>query len=222
MNGLIDISRDSIIFLVFSAIIFIPLEAAFPAKNQPKLKKTDLIFFWLYPSFGMWTAAVVLYAGALFLRGFLPAAWIDAVHAQPAWLQLCEALLMAETWIYVTHRLCHEVDFLWRFHKLHHTVTEMTWTATFRQHPVDFLLIVLGANLPAMVLGIDLQPIMLLIAIERLYTVAIHANITFGLGGFGRFLSSPRFHHLHHHDGRHGCNYAGMLAFLDVVGKSYK
>jgi len=88
----------------------------------------------------------------------------------PFWLQVVFALLMAETWVYAFHRLSHKSDFLWRFHRVHHTLEDMTWSAASRHHPVDFLLIIVGANLPAMILGIDLRSIALFLVLERFYS----------------------------------------------------
>src|SRR6266550_4042913 len=38
---------------------------------------------------------------------------------------------------YWAHRATHQVPFLWRFHKVHHSIEEMDWLAAGRLHPLD-------------------------------------------------------------------------------------
>jgi len=126
---------------------------------------------------------------------------------------------MAEVWVYAFHRLSHHWAFLWKFHRVHHTVVDMTWSASSRQHPVDFLVIIVGANLPAMVLGIDL--IGLFPVLGRFYTVLLHTNLNFDWGWFSTIIASPKLH-AHHHNPKCRGNYAGILSFLDVVRRTYQ
>jgi sterol desaturase/sphingolipid hydroxylase (fatty acid hydroxylase superfamily) len=98
----------------------------------------------------------------------------------------------------------------------------MTWSATSRQHPVDFLLIIVGANLPAMLLGIDLTPIALLVILERIYTVLLHSDLDLHYGWFSKVIASPRLHRLHHSPTCRNKNYAGLLSVLDVIGHTFE
>jgi sterol desaturase/sphingolipid hydroxylase (fatty acid hydroxylase superfamily) len=129
---------------------------------------------------------------------------------------------MAEVWVYIAHRLSHRWPLLWRFHRVHHTVTEMTWSASSRQHPVDFLFIIVGANLPAMMLGIDLRSIAALLVFERVYTVLLHSNLKLDWGWFSRVIASPSLHRVHHMPTGNDKNYAGILSLLDVLGNTYE
>jgi len=174
---LIGVCASGACFVFVCALIFWPLEELFEGDNSARPKLKDLASMWFYQSFGLWFAAGIIYEIAFFMRQFLPAPWLLYVKQQPFWLQAAATLLMAEIWVYVFHRLAHKLPFLWKFHRVHHTVVDMTWSATSRQHPVDFLLIIVGANLPAMMLGIDLKPIALLVVLERIYTVLLHSDL---------------------------------------------
>jgi sterol desaturase/sphingolipid hydroxylase (fatty acid hydroxylase superfamily) len=209
-------------FVAFSALIFWPLEELFEAEKSARPKLKDLAYLWFYQSYGLWIAAGIVYEVAYLLRGFLPPAWIANVQHQPFWLQATEALLMAEIWVYVAHRLSHKSNFLWKFHSVHHTVEEMTWSATSRQHPVDFLFIIVGANLPAMMLGIDLRSIALLVFLERVYTVLLHSNLKLDWGWFSKVIASPSLHKMHHQPDGHRTNYAGILSLLDTLANTYQ
>lgn len=177
---------------------------------------------WFYQSYGLWIAAGLIFNFAYFLRGLLPSGWSQFVLAQPFWLQAVGALLLAEVWVYCAHRLSHRVEFLWKFHRVHHTLVDMTWSGASRQHPFDFLFIIVGANLPAMLLGIDLRSIALFVVLERLYTVLLHSNLRLDWGPFTALFASPSLHRIHHDPTGHGKNFAGILSLLDVVGKTYQ
>ena len=53
------------------------------------------------------------------------------------WAQFAEAVFLSEVGEYWAHRKMHTVPFLWRFHKVHHSVDQMDWLASARLHPVD-------------------------------------------------------------------------------------
>jgi len=218
----IPVFAGGLAFVVFSALIFWPLEEIFEGEKATRPKFKDLAYLWFYQSYGLWLAAGIVYEFAFMLRQFLPTQWLQFVQHQPFWLQAAVALLMAEVWVYLAHRLSHGWPFLWRFHRVHHTVTEMTWSASSRQHPVDFLFIIVGANLPAMVLGIDLRSIAALLVFERLYTVLLHSNLRLDWGWFTRIVASPSLHRVHHMPSGNDKNYAGILSLLDVLGNTYQ
>lgn len=216
-----EVFASGVFFVVCSALVFWPLEELFErdASVRPTIK--DLAQLWFYQSYGLWIGAGIVYFLAFQLRTLLPGSWLHIVQATPFWTQAVAAFLMAETWVYVVHRLSHKWDFLWQFHRVHHTVEEMSWSASSRQHPVDFLLIIVGANLPAMALGIDLRSIALFVILERFYTVLLHANVRWDWGWFSRIIASPSLHREHHMPRGHRTNYAGILSLLDWVGKTY-
>ena len=75
---------------------------------------------------------------------------------QPIWLQALEVLLLSDFLIYWGHRFQHKYDFLWRFHKVHHTTETLDWLAAHREHPLDSIYTVGIINLPALILGFNL------------------------------------------------------------------
>jgi sterol desaturase/sphingolipid hydroxylase (fatty acid hydroxylase superfamily) len=216
-----QIFLGGVIFVLLSAFIFWPLEELLEEKGALKPRFKDLAALWFYQSYGLWISAGIIYELAYLIRGQLPPQWTHLVSQQPYWLQATIALVLAEVWVYSFHRLSHKFEFLWKFHKVHHTLVDMTWSATSRQHPVDFLLIIVGANLPAMVLGIDLRSIAAFIILERFYTVLLHSNLNLDWGWFSKVIASPKLH-AHHHNPKCRGNYAGILSFLDVVGRTYR
>jgi sterol desaturase/sphingolipid hydroxylase (fatty acid hydroxylase superfamily) len=222
LHLLAGVGVSGLCFVAVCALIFWPLEELFEGDGAARPKLKDLAALWFYQSFGLWLAAGIIYEIAFFLRQFLPQPWLLLVGRQPFWLQATAALLMAEVWVYVFHRLSHTLPCLWKFHRVHHTLVDMTWSATSRQHPVDFLLIIVGANLPAMLLGVDLRPIAFLVVVERIYTVLLHSNLNLEYGWLTQIIASPRLHRLHHTSKCGNRNYAGILSLLDVLGNTFQ
>jgi sterol desaturase/sphingolipid hydroxylase (fatty acid hydroxylase superfamily) len=222
LKGAAAIFGSGLVFVAVSALIFWPLEELLEGERAARPKFKDIAYLWFYQSYGLWLGAGIIYELAFLLRGLMPAQWIVFVKEQPFWLQATTALVMAEVWVYVVHRLAHRSAFLWKFHRVHHTLVDMTWSASSRQHPVDFLLIIVGANLPAVILGIDLRSIALFVILERLYTVMLHSNLRLDWGPFTKIIASPSLHRLHHSPECQGKNYAGILSLLDVLGKTYE
>ena len=219
---LLELFAGGLAFVAFSALIFWPLEEIFEGEGAARPKFKDLAQLWFYQSYGLWIAAGIVYELAFLLRQLVPHSLSSFVHDRPFWLQAVAALLMAEVWVYASHRLSHKSNFLWKFHSVHHTVEEMTWSASSRQHPVDFLLIIVGANLPALIIGIDLRSIALLVFLERVYTVLLHSNLKLDYGPFSKVIASPSLHKMHHQPDGHRHNYAGILSLIDTIANTYQ
>jgi sterol desaturase/sphingolipid hydroxylase (fatty acid hydroxylase superfamily) len=129
------------------------------------------------------------------------------------------AFLGAEVMAYLAHRAMHEVPWLWRFHAVHHAPRALSWTAAWRQHPVDVALHALAVAVPGLLLGVSLSAFASVVLLRRLWTALLHANVRFDFGPLEGVIATPRFHHLHHSPQRRffNANYAGLLPVLDVL-----
>src|SRR4051794_38722068 len=109
---------------VFLALVFWPLEKAFPAKRQSLFRPrwgTDLAFF--LGQYFLWGGVVfaVLQVVRNGVGGIVPGAFFAGVRSQPWWLQVVEVMLLSDLFVYWGHRLQHRFEFLWRFHSIHHS-----------------------------------------------------------------------------------------------------
>src|SRR5262245_40804118 len=145
----------------FLALVFRPLEMAFPAKSGQRFFRpawlTDLCFFlgqyllfsgivfWFLTQFSRW------------LGGIVPQGFRTAVAGQPWWLQVVEVIFLSDLLICWGHRLQHRVGFLWRFHRVHHSAEHLDWLAAFREHPLDSIYTIGLINLPAFILGFPIE-----------------------------------------------------------------
>ena len=111
----------------------------------------------------------------------------------------------------------HRVEWLWRFHAVHHSSTHVDWLAAHREHPLDGLYTQFLVNAPAIVFGFAVSEVMALVVFRGVWAILIHSNIKLNLGVLGYLLGSPHFHHWHHARGRDVGNYANLAPWLDVV-----
>ena len=108
------------------------------------------------------------------------------------------ALVLADLFQYGAHRLMHAVPFLWRFHAIHHSSTEMDWLAGSRLHLVDILVTRATSFLPLFALGLDEGVLTAYLVFVSFQAVLIHGNVRFRFGRLRWLLATPEFHHWHH------------------------
>lgn len=213
------------ISLFFLAIVFIPLERVFPAKqSQAVFRKqwfTDLCFF-----FGQYLLFSSLVIGILhyfsgWLTNIIPVTFRENVAAQPWWLQAVEVIFLSDFLIYWGHRLQHRVEFLWRFHKVHHSAEQLDWLAAHREHPLDSVYTIGLINLPAFILGFPMETIAGLIAFRGIWAIYIHSNVRLNLGPLKKIIGAPELHHWHHHLDRDAGNYANISPLMDILFGTY-
>lgn len=207
-------------FLILFAI-FLPLERLFAAKKQPILRRefgTDLLFFLGQQL--LWTAPVVSVLVYVDQQSdALPLANIRAaIAAWPIWFQFIVVIALSDVSIYWAHRLSHEIPFLWRFHKVHHTAKRLDWLAAYREHPFDNLYTRLVENLPFILLGFPLHLIAGFAMFRGLWAVYIHSNVSLTPGPLKYLIGSSRLHHWHHDAQRGGTvNFTNLSPLMDLL-----
>ena len=206
--------------LVLFFALFRPLETAFPVRVQAVLRPhwlTDLGFFlgqYLFLNGAVLT--LLDHVRGLILVS-LPSDYLFNIAIQPFWLQAATAIFASDLSIYWAHRLQHRVDFLWRFHEIHHTAEHLDWLAAHREHPVDTLYSVLAMNVPLFLLGFPLESIAGLLAFRGLWAIFIHSNVKLPIGRLELLIGSPRLHHWHHAKERDVGNYANLSPLMDLI-----
>jgi sterol desaturase/sphingolipid hydroxylase (fatty acid hydroxylase superfamily) len=130
-------------------------------------------------------------------------------------------LLLFELGGYAYHRLSHAVPALWRLHEIHHSSETMDWLASFRQHPLEIVMLTLAQNAPLVLLGVPLGAHATVLVFLKLATVYVHSNLRVPLGPLRFIVATPRFHHRHHQRGGATANFAALFPFIDVAFGSY-
>jgi sterol desaturase/sphingolipid hydroxylase (fatty acid hydroxylase superfamily) len=139
-------------------------------------------------------------------------------HRLPLLVQAGMVIVLTDIAQYWLHRAFH-TGWLWPFHAVHHSSTQVDWTTTYRVHPVNFILY--NSCVAALVRGLGLSPeAFVLIAPFNFVTSAlVHANLNWTFGPFRYVLASPVFHRWHHSsDPRvRDKNFAPTFPVLDLM-----
>ena len=215
--------RSGLIFgLVVLAVIFIPLEKMFCLHPQKTLRtgwKTDVVHFVvnnLLATVGLIIPVVTI---GLLLRAVVPASLHHDIADEAAWLQFTEAFLLASLGGYAGHRAAHEMPALWRFHKVHHSITEMDWLASGHLHPVDEIWMRSCTVIPLFALGFSRASFGGFIALTTFQAIFIHSNVRLTFGPLRWVIATPEFHHWHHggDPDAYNTNYAGEFPWIDAL-----
>jgi sterol desaturase/sphingolipid hydroxylase (fatty acid hydroxylase superfamily) len=223
------IALHSTLLIAFIVLfcVFTPLEKLFALRPQRVFRRgfgTDLVHF----------AVTNVLIGVLFIGLLIPAIILvrhggvlptaRVIHAEPLWAQIVEAQLMAEFTHYWAHRATHRIGILWRFHKMHHSIEQLDWLASARQHPLDGAITRGLAIAPLFLLGFSNVAFGAAITIQTVEALFQHSNIRIRLGPVKWLIASPEFHHWHHSNDpvARDKNFAGGLPILDLIfGTAY-
>jgi len=221
----IDLVARPLLFVALAALAFLPLEHIAAAHAQRRRRfATDLAFA---------TAGQVLVRVGLVFAAGLVLARLDAIGVDRPLLadigdrrvrfaaEVAVGLLLFELGGYAYHRLAHAVPALWRLHEVHHSSETMDWLASFRQHPVEIVLITLAQNAPLVLLGVPLGAHAAVLVALKLATVFVHSNVRVPVGPLRFVIATPRFHHRHHQRDGAVANFSSFLPFLDLLFGSY-
>lgn len=212
--------------VVFLAVLFWPLESAYPARPDQKRFRphwfTDLCF--LLGQYLIFNGLILglLTLVSIWLDGVVPATFRSLVRSQPWWLQALEVVTLSDFCVYWGHRLQHRVPLLWRFHSIHHSAEHLDWLAAHREHPLDTVYTLTLINLPAFLLGFPVGTLAGLVAFRGLWAIYIHSNVRLPLGPLRMLVGAPELHHWHHDCARDAGNYANISPLMDLLFGTYR
>lgn len=175
-------------WLLFVSLFFFGLEIANPwRKNQPTFRKD----FWLdffYMFFNFFLFSLVIYNAAsdvvvnLFNDGIKYVSGFDLqasnpMRTFPLWAVFLIGFLVRDFVQWWVHRLLHRVEWLWNFHKVHHSVEQMGFAAHLRYHWMETIVYRSIEYIPLALLGIGLYDFFII----HIFTLAVghynHSNI---------------------------------------------
>jgi len=216
----------AVISFIFLFLVFVPMEKVFPAKRNQKFFRPQWIldFCFFIGQYLLWAGIVlwVLNYFESYLTSIIPNSFQLAIKNQPYLLQVFAVLFLSDFLIYWGHRLQHNVDFLWRFHKVHHSAEHLDWLAAHREHPIDSIYTIGLINLPAFIMGFPLESIAGVVAFRGIWAIYIHSNVRLPIGPLRILIGAPELHHWHHDLDRRAGNYANISPIMDVIFGTYK
>lgn len=224
--------------LILVSLIVWGLELLFPWRKDQKVFRKD---FWLdtfYMFFNFFllnlivliflsNATAELFNDILSLVGLkLSDFQIVDLNALPYGLGLLIFFLVTDFVQWNTHRLLHRVPFLWNFHKVHHSVTEMAFAAHLRYHWMEPIVYKSILYIPlAIIGGFNVEAV----AIVHFSSLTIghlnHANLGWDYGILKYIFNNPKMHIWHHvkdlpKEAKHGINYGISLSLWDYIFKT--
>jgi sterol desaturase/sphingolipid hydroxylase (fatty acid hydroxylase superfamily) len=217
---------EPLAYLLLIGLVFAPLERLFPAHEQRHRFKMDV-------AFGTLGAILVAFTVPLVAGRSLGALWhyslVDVGPLASAGWATHMAMVVLGVFLfelvgYLYHRAAHTNAFLWRLHRIHHSAEEMDWLASFRQHPLEIVLMTVLQNAPLVLLGLSLGDHALVLLFIKANTVFVHSNLEIPTGPWSRVFAMPHFHHTHHQYGDATmpvANYAAMFPWIDRLFGTY-
>ena len=139
----------------------------------------------------------------------------------PVWLQLITGLLLLDlVGAYLVHLIEHKVNWMWKFHIIHHADTHVDTTTANRHHPGESVFRAVFAVIAVFVAGSPIWLIMLYQSVSVVLAQFNHANMKFP-AKLDKLLSyvivSPNMHKIHHHYQRPetDSNYGNIFSIWD-------
>ncbi len=149
--------------------------------------------------------------------------WGVLYHSELPWiLELVLTILILDGFTYTWHVLAHNVPFLWRFHKVHHSDTMMDVTTGGRFHIGEHLISFILKCIVIFLLGLEIQFIMIYEVAFTANVLFHHANVSMGERLdylYSLLLTSPLMHKVHHSNiiRETNSNYSSLFSFWDRV-----
>jgi sterol desaturase/sphingolipid hydroxylase (fatty acid hydroxylase superfamily) len=203
-------------------VIFVPLEKLFALRPQKVFRPgllTDLTHLLANRFFV--TIGAVAFAVAM----ALPFIWVRSFHivdALPAAVSVPLALVLVFVGNYWGHRLTHQVPFLWRFHAVHHSISQMDWVAAARLHPLDSAFTQAFTIVPLFLLGYGGGVFAGAAVAVTLLAIFQHANVRLRFPFVRWLIPTPEWHHWHHAIDDDAINRNFGLPVVDVLfGTAY-
>lgn len=219
--------------LILISLVVWGLEIVFPWRKNQSIFRKD---FWLdafYMFFNFFIFAIVISGVYKFLEMVfldfgitIKSLSVMDITAFPMWSQLLIFFVVQDFVQWFTHVLLHRYNFLWKFHKVHHSVKEMGFAAHLRYHWMENIFYKPLKTLAVMLLG-GFEPEQAFIVHFVAITIGHlnHANIKLTYGPLKYVFNNPVMHLYHHAyslpEGKdYGVNFGISLSVWDYIFKT--
>lgn len=227
-------SHNYFYWLILISLICWGLEVVFPwRKNQAIFRKDfwldtfymffNFFLFYLIGYNAISNVGIELYKDSLNALQLNDIVIVNVEHL-PLWSRLTIMFIVADFIQWNVHRLLHHSPFLWKFHKLHHSVKEMGFAAHLRFHWMESFLYKSIQFIPLAMIGFGIDDFL----IVHLITITIghlnHSNLNWDYGPLKYVFNNPKMHIWHHAkvlpDGSKGVNFGLSLSMWDYLFKT--
>lgn len=145
----------------------------------------------------------------------------------PSPLETFIAFILFDLWMYVFHRANHQVPFLWRFHRAHHTDNQVDVTSALRFHFGEITISSLFRLILIPLLGMSLGQLFLYEICLQPVILFHHSNVALPEKWdrlMRALIVSPNMHRLHHSELRPetDSNYSSVFSCWDRLAKTFR
>ena len=212
-----------VMLLLVIGAVFAPLERLFPwSRNWLDGGNDTAVDLMMYFSGVIWSVLanfVVLVLALSYLAELIAPyghqLWPDEL---PAVAQVFLFILLKDFLRYWYHRALHEVPFLWRFHRVHHSAERLYWLNGIRAHPGEIVGQAIFFAVPIALLQPGPEVVMVSVLMQLAIGVFQHANLGLKLGFWEYIFSIGDNHRYHHYPNAIGdSNYGGEFIVWDIL-----
>ncbi len=192
--------HDEIIIISF--FTFIGLEFLFPRSNYKVFnneRAEDIIwniFTRIIDAIVFSAKIKLLVISASFLRK-LGMSFLD-ISNNHLIVQLGTGFLTYSFFVYWTHRILHTNKYLWEFHKIHHSISELNTLSSVRSHFVSVLILDFFPLLALNVIRISDFPMEIIFFTTSILNYLNHSNLNIKMKIFSFLFVTPEVHMWHH------------------------
>jgi len=133
---------------------------------------------------------------------FISYEWLSSkvaiFHLEANVLAYVIAFIVIDFYGYWTHRLAHQVNFLWNKHAIHHSSEEFNLACALRQTVSSFVNLFIILLIPAAILGVPPVVIAITLPIQLFLQFWYHTKHIKKMGFLENILVTPSHHRVHH------------------------
>ena len=235
-NVFIDGDLNYFYFLIVISLAVWGLELSFPWRKKQKAFRKDfwLDAFYMFFNFFIFNLllfvalseiTVTLITDLLSTIGYEGGHLLNLSNLHWGW-QLLIFFIIADFIQWCVHILLHRVPFLWKIHKVHHSVKEMGFAAHLRYHFGETLVYNSFKYITlSMIFGFQLELAFIIHGFAIVIGHLNHANIELDYGPLKYILNNPKMHIWHHSKALpkahpYGMNYGITLSIWDYLFKT--
>jgi sterol desaturase/sphingolipid hydroxylase (fatty acid hydroxylase superfamily) len=219
-------------WLIAASLLIYLAEISFPwRKNQNFIRDhfwLDIFYlFWNYFLFSLLIYNALSMVAVQAFNDFLGLFGLNNLVAiqvgnLPGWLQLLIIFVLRDFIQWNIHRMYHHVNWMWEFHKVHHSTKEMGFAALLRYHWMENIIYRTLEYIPLAMIGFGISDFFIVHIFTLVAGQLAHANLNIPLGKLKYLFNSPQMHLWHHaknlpQSHPNGFNYGITLSVWDFI-----
>jgi sterol desaturase/sphingolipid hydroxylase (fatty acid hydroxylase superfamily) len=222
------------VWLFSLSLLFVVLERLWPRRRQRLMRRgigADLAYLIFNSEYlGVLIGAVSIYTIAwldriLDLAKLREGFYLGAMSGSSVIVQFVVLLFVFDFVQWGIHYLLHRVPFLWRIHRVHHSIEEMDWIGNWRFHGLEVAIYRIVLYPLAAFFGFGVEAFFAYGVVNTFIGHFAHSNLKVRIGFLKYLVNSPEmhvWHHAHPEAGPQNRNFGIALSVWDwLLGTAY-